>query len=97
GGLSRTRPQPLEEVFQRRRDDEDQQRARHLALDDGRALNVDLEDHIAALGERLTNLVARRPVPVLVDLARLEERAGGALPGERLAVEEVVVDAVHLA
>ena len=97
GGLGRPAAQPLEEVLERRRDEEDQQRAGDLLLDDLGALDVDLEDHVAARRERLADLAARRAVPVAVDLVGLEELAGGALRGERLAVEEVVVDAVDLA
>ena len=97
GGLGRPAAQPLEEVLERRRDEEDQERARDLLLDDLGALDVDLEDGVAARGERVADLVARRAVPVAVDLVRLEELAGGPLRGERRSDEEVVVDAVDLA
>src|SRR5207247_8487228 len=41
--------------------------------------------------------VARRAVPVLVDLVRLEEAPGAVDPEELVAVDELVVDAVTLA
>ena len=47
--------------------------------------------------EGVADLVARRAVPVAVDLVRLEEAAVGALREELVAGHEVVVDAVDLA
>ena len=61
------------------------------------ALHVDLEDDVAAGRQRVADLVARRAVPVAVDLVGLEELARGADAQERLAADEVVVDAVDLA
>ena len=52
GGLGRPRPEPLEQRLHRRRDDEDQERLGDLLLDDLGALDVDLEDHVLAGGER---------------------------------------------
>ena len=43
-GLGRPAAQALEQVLERRRDEEDEQGARYLALDDLRPLDVDLED-----------------------------------------------------
>ena len=52
---------------------------------------------VLAGGERRPDLVARRAVPVAVDLVRLEEAAAVADPEELVAADEVVVDAVDLA
>ena len=79
GGLRRSTSQTLEEILQRRRDEEDQECAGDLALDDLGALDVDLEDDVATRLERLADLAAGRAVPVAVDLVRLEESTGGPL------------------
>ena len=97
GGLGRAAAQALEQVLERRRDDEDEQRVGDLLLDDLGALDVDLEDHVAAGQERVADLAPRRAVPVARGPGRLEELAGGAQRRERGGVEEVVVDAVDLA
>src|SRR4029077_19653593 len=96
-GLGGAAAEALEEVLERWRDQEDQQGTGDLALDHLCALDVDLQDHVAASGETLADLVARRAVPGAVDLVRLEEAARRALSGEGLRVHEVVVDAVDLA
>jgi hypothetical protein len=97
GRLGGASSEPLEQLLERRWDHEDQQRLRDLLLDDLRALDVDLEDDVPARDEGVSNLFARRAVPVAVDLIRLEEAAGRAEAEELLAAEELVVDAVDLA
>ena len=62
-----------------------EQRLGDPLLDHLGALDVDLEDDVAAGGERLADLAARRPVPVAVDLVRLEELAGVAHARRTLA------------
>src|SRR5262245_11913494 len=95
-GLGGARPQALEQVLEGRRNEEDEERLRHLLLDHGRALDVDLQDRVASRRERLADLVARRPVPVAVHEVRLEEAAGHPPPLELVDAEEVVVHAVDL-
>ena len=85
GRLGRPRPEPREQGLERRRDDEDEERLGDLLLDDLGALDVDLEDDVATAGQRRPDLVARRAVPVAVDLVRLEEAALGADAQELLA------------
>src|SRR4029078_1227245 len=97
GGLGGACAQPLGELPPRRRDDEDQERLGHLLLDDLRALDVDLQDHVAAGDERPADLVARRAIPVAVDLVRLQEAAAGVDPEKFVPGNEVVVDPVDLA
>ena len=75
GGLGGARAEALEQGLERRRDDEHEQRVRDPLLDDLRALDVDLEDHVVARGERRRDLAPRRPVPVAVDLVGLEQLA----------------------
>src|SRR5438093_3674555 len=96
GGLRRARLEPREQVLQRRRDQEHEERLGDLLLDHRGALDVDLEDRVPAGGERRPDLVAGRAVPVGVDQVRLEEAAGGTLVLELLGREEVVVHAVDL-
>ena len=68
-----------------------------VLLDHLGALDVDLEDHVVAGDQRVADLGARRPVPVAVDLVRLEQLAGLAERVEPVDVEEVVAHAVDLA
>ena len=98
GGLGRPRPQPPEQRLDRRRDDEDEERLVDPLLHVLGALDVDLEDDVAP-GERAPRGPPSRgrPVPVAVDLVRLEQAAGIAQREEALAVEEVVAHAVDLA
>src|SRR6266550_6884615 len=96
GGLGRARLEPREQVLQRRRDEEHQERLGNLLLDHRGALDVDLQDRVAAGGERRPDLVAGRAVPVAVDQVRLEEAAGRAFVLELLGRQEVVVHTVDL-
>ncbi len=75
GGFGRARAQAFEQRLHRRRHDEHEQRLLDPLLDLLRALDVDLQDDVATLGQRAADLVARRPVPVVVDLVGLEELA----------------------
>jgi len=97
GRFGRPRAKSLEQGSQGRWDHEDQERLADLFLDDLGSLDVDLEDRILAGGQRAPDLVARRAVPVAVDLVRLEEAACVADPEELVAADEVVVDALDLA
>src|SRR4029077_16423825 len=72
GGLRGTASKALEEVLERRRDDEDEQRPRDLLLDHLCALDVDLEDDVPTLRQPLADLAARRAIPVLVVLGCLQ-------------------------
>ena len=53
-----------------------EERVGHVLLDRLGALDVDLEDHVMAGDECVADLRTRRPVPVAVDLGRLEQLAG---------------------
>ena len=90
--------QALEEVLERRRDEEDEERAGDLLLDDLGALDVDLEDHVAA-GRRAPRGPRSRGVPYQLPWTSFASRNSPAsrCAANVAAVEEVVVDAVDLA
>ena len=67
-----------------------------VLLHDGGTLDVDLQDHVVTLPERVANIGPRRSIPVPVDLVGLEQLALVAEARELRGLEEVVVDAVNL-
>ena len=81
GRLGRPRLQPLEEALERRRDDEDQHGVGDVLLDHLGALDVDLEDHVAAGEQGLADLA--RGVPYQLPWTSL---ASSSSPASRSAL-----------
>ena len=74
--------QPRLELFARRRQDEDLDRLRQALAHLLRALPVDLEDQVAALGERRLDDALPRAVEVAEHVGMLDEFAGRDQPLE---------------
>src|SRR5690606_39248488 len=79
------------------RQDEHAHRPRHQRTHLARALPVDLQQHVAALGQARLDRLLRRALPVAVHQRMLEEVAGLDHARELLARDEVVVLGVALA
>src|SRR3546814_5136054 len=87
----------LVERLARRRQDEHADSIGHLLAHLARALPVDLQQHVAALGQPRFHRLDRRALPVAVHQRMLEEVAGIDHAREFLARNEVVVLGVALA
>src|SRR3546814_9577096 len=86
----------LVERLARRRQDEHADSIGHLLAHLARALPVDLQQHVAALGQPRFHRLDRRALPVAVHQRMLEEVAGIDHAREFLARNEVVVLGVAL-